>query len=77
MIRRLNGCTEYITGVMVYSASFPNGQVICDMCDFCRSENAGTRFRCSQTGELLPYHNKDIGLRCPLDFTHNEKENPT
>lgn len=73
MSRRLNGCTVYTTATLVYTASFPNGNVCCDLCDFCRSENAGTRFRCSLTGEILPFHNKDTGLRCPLDF-NNEKE---
>ena len=76
MNRRLNGCTVYTTASYVYTASFPEGNVCCDLCDFCRSENAGTRFRCSATGEILPYHNKSTGLRCPLNF-NDEKENET
>lgn len=59
-------CTEYVTVSYQMEVAFPVDQVICDLCDFCRSENAGTRFRCSRTGEILPVHNKTIGRRCPL-----------
>lgn len=62
-------CTKYITVTYPMEVSFPADQVVCDMCDFCRSENAGTRFRCSRTGEILPVHNKTIGMRCPLGLS--------
>lgn len=60
--------TEYITARMIYRVAFPAGHVCCDMCDMCRSENAGTRFRCTSSGEILPFHNKVVGIRCPLQF---------
>lgn len=71
----MSGCTEYVVGRLIYEAAFPEGRVCCDFCDFCRSENAGTRFRCSMTAEILPFHNKSIGLRCPLTIDQNKKEN--
>lgn len=69
---KVHGCTEYVTASLVYEAHFPVGHVSCALCDFARSENAGTRFRCSLTGELLPYYNKDTGLRCPLVFNNDQ-----
>ena len=67
----MTGCTEYVEASCVYETAFPVGRVACDLCDFCRSENAGTRFRCLLTAEILPFHNKSIGLRCPLTFKNN------
>ena len=53
---------------------FPEGMVTCDLCPFCHTENSGTRFRCTESGEILPFHNKGTGARCPLDLPNNEKE---
>lgn len=71
-----SGCIEYVTAKLALEVSFPKDQVICDLCNFCRSENAGTRFRCSLTAEILAFHNKAIGQRCPLELpkTNNESE---
>ena len=60
------GCINYVTCDYPMRISFPEDMVICDLCPFCHTENSGTRFRCVETGEILPYHNKDTGLRCPL-----------
>ena len=57
---------NYIQRQVTMTINFPEDMVICDVCDFCRSENNGTRFRCMLTSEILPYHNKVTGLRCPL-----------
>ncbi len=61
-------CLEYVTTQITLDVGFPTDQVVCDLCDFCRSENAGTRFRCIRTSEILAAHNKTIGRRCPLDL---------
>ncbi len=61
-------CLEYVTTEITLKVGFPKDQIICDLCDFCRSENAGTRFRCILTSEILAAHNKTIGRRCPLDL---------
>ena len=60
------GCIRYVTVDYSMRISFPEGMVHCDLCPFCHTENSGTRFRCVETGEILPFHNKDTGLRCPL-----------
>ena len=59
-------CIEYVTCEYPMRIGFPADMVVCDLCPFCHTENSGTRFRCVETGEILPYHNKDTGLRCPL-----------
>lgn len=70
-------CLEYITTELTIEVSFPKDQVFCDLCNFCRSENAGTRFRCSLTAEILAYHNKGIGRRCPLNLPKNNESEET
>lgn len=60
------GCVRYVTVDYPLRISFPDDQVVCDLCPLCHTENSGTRFRCLETGEILPFHNKDLGLRCPL-----------
>jgi len=57
---------KYVTVECTLTISFPEDKVICDLCPFCHTENSGTRFRCTQTGEILPFHNVDYGMRCPL-----------
>ena len=59
-------CLNYVTCDVTVTVSFPEDMVICDICDFCRTENSGTRFRCMLNSKILPYHNKGIGIDCPL-----------
>ena len=61
---------EYVYRKIVLTLAFPADRVVCDLCMFCHTENSGTRFRCLQTGEILPFHNVDYGLRCPI-FAEN------
>ena len=65
-------CLEYVKVVFPLEISFPADRVFCDFCEFCHSENSGTRFRCYLTGEILPYHNAITGHRCPLDLPVNK-----
>ena len=69
------GCREYLVTVFPLRIAFPADNVCCDYCDFCRSENAGSRFRCYLTCEILPYHNSVPGARCPLDIPNPQKTN--
>lgn len=59
-------CLKYITVPVTVNISFPEDMVICDICDFCRTENSGSRYRCMLNAKILPYHNKGIGRDCPL-----------
>lgn len=72
MARYERGCTKYVTVIYPKSINFPEGRVVCDICPFCHTENSGTRFRCVETGEILPFHNVDYGLCCPLDLPKPE-----
>lgn len=67
------GCVEYAYADYTMRISFPQDMVICDLCPFCHTENSGTRFRCVETGEILPYHNRDYGLKCPLNIQNMKK----
>ena len=66
MAKYIRGCVDYVTVEFPLRISFPSDRVVCDLCPMCHTENSGTRFRCLQTGEILPFHNVDIGLRCQL-----------
>ena len=78
MARVERQCTEYIRCVLPVEICFPANKVCCDLCEFCHTENSGTRFRCMRTAEILPYHNVGVGLKCPLPINlqpTNEEEN--
>lgn len=60
------GCQKYVSVDIQLTIHFPEDKVICDLCPLCYAENYGTRYRCRQTGEILPFHNVDFGLKCPL-----------
>ena len=67
-------CLEYVSVDYVKKVSFPKDMVFCDLCPFCLMENRGTRFRCAESGEILPFHNDDIGRYCPLGIKQEIKE---
>lgn len=66
------GCMEYVQAEVTVTVSFPKDMAICDICDFCRSENNGTRFRCMLNSRILPYHGRGIGIDCPLPGIHEK-----
>lgn len=65
---------RYVSAQYTMTVNFPEDKVICDFCPFCKAENAGTRFRCMETGEILFYHNVDYGQRCPLPLPKKKIE---
>ena len=65
---------RYVTVEYPLTINFPADKVICDYCPLCKAENAGTRFRCLETGEILIFHNVDYGLRCPLPLSKKKIE---
>ena len=74
MPRYDRGTVQYVSVPYQTTVNFPADKVICDLCPFCHAENAGTRFRCTETGEILPFHNVDYGLRCPLPIPQKKIE---
>ena len=67
------GCVEYVRTVYRLEISFPAGNVCCKYCEFCHSENGGSRFRCWRTGEILFWYDCMVGERCPLDLPEEYK----
>ena len=65
---------SYVSVPYQMTVNFPADKVICDYCPFCKAENAGTRFRCMETGEILFYHNVDYGIKCPLPIPKKKIE---
>jgi len=65
---------HYVTVEFPMVINFPSDRIVCDLCPFCHTENSGTRFRCLQTGEILPFHNVDYGIRCPLPLPRQMPE---
>jgi hypothetical protein len=74
MARAKKVCTEYISCDVTVQVHFPRDMLICDICDFCRAENNGTRFRCLLNSRILPYHNSVIGFDCPLPIRQQIEE---
>jgi len=72
--RAAHECFDYVSVVYPMEVHFPADMVVCKICPFCHSENSGTRFRCVETGEILPYFDKITGLRCPLDLPNKHTE---
>lgn len=66
MKRTKHECLEYITCDVTIQVGFPKDMVICDLCEFCRPENYGSRYRCLLNSKILPYHATGIGIDCPL-----------
>lgn len=60
------GCTEYVRCTVELEICFPADMVICDLCEFCKPENYGSRYRCQLNSKILPYHSSGIGIDCPL-----------
>ena len=46
MKRTKHECLEYITCDVTIQVGFPKDMVVCDLCEFCRPENYGSRYRC-------------------------------
>jgi hypothetical protein len=68
------GVGKYVECDITVHIAFPEDMVICDICEFCRTENSGTRFRCLLNSKILPFHNRGIGLDCPLPIKDQLEE---
>ena len=66
MAKSRTQCMEYVRCTVEVEIAFPKDQVICDLCEFCRTENYGSRCRCLLNSKILPYHSTGIGIDCPL-----------
>lgn len=64
-----NGIKFFTQGIAVIDVHFPEAEVRCHFCPFCRSEENLERYWCRLTNEMLynPFSHQR-GERCPLVF---------
>lgn len=63
-----NGVLRYTTGQALLSVSFPEDEIMCQWCKFCRSEDSLNRFWCRLTNEMIYNPYAGIGSKCPIEF---------
>ncbi len=70
-----NGVSWYTSGIAKVKINFPEDDICCKWCPFCRSENDLERFWCRLTNRMI--YNPYIGLSddCPIEFESEETEN--
>lgn len=68
-----NGVSWYTRGTAIVDVHFPEDDVCCSWCPFCRAENDLGRFWCRLTNQMIynPYTERDDD--CPI-ILENEGE---
>ena len=71
---------EFYNGVGYYTKAtveigFPEDDICCHWCPLMASEYKPDRAYCKKTGEYLLAPKHTIGVNCPLNFNHFNKEN--
>ncbi|MDD6988740.1 hypothetical protein [Ruminococcus sp.] len=63
-----NGVRFYSTGKAEITVGFPEDDICCHWCKFCRAESDLNRFWCRLTNDMI--YNPFVGLAdtCPLQF---------
>lgn len=63
-----NGVKFYSMGQANINVAFPEDDICCNWCQFCRAESDLKRFRCRLTNEMI--YNPFVGIssKCPLSF---------
>lgn len=67
-----SGVDWYTKGLAVVEVSFPEDDVRCRNCRFCRPEKEAGRFWCRLTNEII-YNIDAMDGRCPIQFLEEEK----
>lgn len=70
------GVGFYIKGKIITEVNFPDGDVCCAYCFYCRSKtvNNHTRVICTRSYEELHNINSGIGEDCELHFSEESKK---
>lgn len=76
-----NGVSWYAIGTTMVKVGFPEGQMSCRWCEFCKPETAFDRARCQLTWHMV-YDPNASGLPefCPLEIQNDYADcavNPT
>ena len=71
-----NGVSFYRKGTILIEVNFPDGDVCCAYCFFCRSKtvNSHTRVVCTRSYEELHDVNSRVGEDCILKFESERNE---
>lgn len=67
-----SGVRYYTTGIAQVKINFPEGEVCCRWCPFCRSEESLKRYWCRLTNEMIYNPYAGIGECCPVEFEGKE-----
>lgn len=68
-----NGVKWYTKGIAEIEINFPENDVTCKWCPFCRSESDLGRFWCRLNNAMLYNPYGGIGEKCPIKFESEEK----
>ena len=68
-----SGVKWYTTGQAVVDIYFPEDDICCKWCPFCRSESDLGRFWCRLNNKMIYNPFTGIGDNCPIDFESEEK----
>lgn len=68
-----DGVRYYTTGKAIVPVHFPEDQVICRWCPFCRSEQDLNRYWCRLTNSMIYAPNECILPDCPIEFEKDDE----
>lgn len=68
-----SGVSFYTKGQATVSVNFPEDDIKCQYCEFCRSETDLKRWWCRLTGEMIYFPFMGIGDKCPIIFENKEE----
>lgn len=66
------GVLHYTTGQAVVPVAFPEDEILCQWCRFCRAEDSLKRFWCRLTNEMIINPYGGVGANCPIKFEKEE-----
>lgn len=67
------GVNYYTKGIAIMDVFFPEDQVKCYWCNFCRKDDMG-RYFCRLTNEMLYSPTLGLGNDCPITIIEKEIE---
>lgn len=67
------GVKFYTKGIAVVEIHFPESEVKCTWCRFCRKDDMG-RHWCRLTNEMIYNPAAGLGEECPIVFKENDDE---
>lgn len=63
-----NGVKYYTPGIVKLKIHFPENEISCNWCPFCRAEDALKRYWCRLTNEMIYNPYSGLADGCPIRF---------